>query len=221
MQAPSSRNPPKRLILFDLDGVLWDSRENMRRSWMEVQSQLGVAPSFDQYFRLIGRPFRDIMAELGLQHRAADCETVYRVASMENMGSARFYPGVDGALERLASVGVKLGIVTSKDDLRTSAILAMLPVTFDVVRTPSASGRGKPAPDHLLAAMALAEVDPVDTMYIGDMDADCEAASRAQVDYAHASWGYGAPPQGCRLVLREIADLDQFAGAFPAAVATR
>jgi phosphoglycolate phosphatase-like HAD superfamily hydrolase len=127
---------------------------------------------------------------------------------MANMHAAHFYPGADALLRRMKRIGARLGIITSKDELRTGAVLAMIPVTFDVVRTPDATTRGKPAPDHLLAAMATVGVDPAETIYIGDMDSDYEAACRARIDYAHASWGYGEIPPGCSTVLKEISDIE-------------
>jgi HAD superfamily hydrolase (TIGR01549 family) len=184
----------------------------MARSWSDVRAKLGIAVPFEAYFRHIGRPFADIMTALGLAEHAAEIEAVYRVASMEHIDAARFYPGTADAVARLHAAKTKLGVVTSKDELRTSAILAMLPIVFDVVMTPNDRSRGKPAPDHLLAAMAHAGVDPADTIYVGDMDADFEAARRAQIDYAHAAWGYGETPRGCNAVLREIADLSTIVG---------
>jgi HAD superfamily hydrolase (TIGR01509 family) len=186
----------KRLVLFDLDGVLLDSRENMRRSWQKVREQFGTDVTFDRYFSEIGRPFPVIMERLSLSNRAAEIEATFRMASMDNLDVLRFYPDVPETLRKLQDARLKLGIVTSKDLLRTNAILAMLPVTFACVHAPDGKMRGKPAPDHLLMAMALTGVDPAEALYVGDMAADYEAAQRAQIDYAHANWGYGAPPAG-------------------------
>jgi phosphoglycolate phosphatase len=197
----------KTLVLFDLDGVLLDSRENMRLSWDRVRGQLGVTVSFDRYFEEIGKPFLAIMDRIGLGDRGPAIEAVFRTASMENLSMLRFYPDVDRTISSLESAGIKLGIVTSKDVLRTSAILAMLPTTFSCVRAPDSKLRGKPAPDHLLMAMAETGTDPANTLYVGDMAADHEAAVRAGIDYAHASWGYGRSPNDGSWILTEISDL--------------
>jgi phosphoglycolate phosphatase len=197
----------KRLVLFDLDGVLLDSRENMRRSWQKVSEQFGITVSFEQYFNEIGRPFPAIMERLGLSEHAAAIEAVFRVASMDNLDVLRFYPRVPGTLRQLEDAHLKMGIVTSKDQLRTNAILAMLPVTFSCVHAPDGKMRGKPAPDHLLMAMAQTGVDPAETLYIGDMAADYEAAERAGIDYAHAAWGYGQTPADNCWVLSGMQDL--------------
>ena len=44
--------------------------------------------------------------------------------------------------------------------------------------------------------MAESETDPAETLYVGDMPTDREAADRAGIDYVHASWGYGEPLPG-------------------------
>lgn len=206
-QRTSSSENSKQLVLFDLDGVLLDSRENMRRSWQRVCEQLGVTVGFDRYFGEIGQPFSRIMDRLGLSKDAAAIEAVFRMASMENFDVLRFYPEVPQTLVGLEAAGIRLGIVTSKDKLRTSAILAMLPVTFANVQAPEAGVRGKPAPDHLLLAMAQTGVDPSETLYVGDMTADHEAAVRARIDYAHAAWGYGPAPSDHSWILKSMQDL--------------
>ncbi len=199
----------KRLVLFDLDGVLLDSRENMRRSWQRVSEQFNTGVSFERYFAEIGRPFSVIMDRLGLSERAAAIEGVFRVASMDNLNVLRFYPQVAETLKQLEASSMKMGIVTSKDQLRTNAILAMLPVTFTCVHAPDGKMRGKPAPDHLLMAMAQTGVDPAETLYVGDMSADHEAAKRAGIDYAHAEWGYGQTPADNCWKLSGMTDLLQ------------
>ena len=197
----------KHLVLFDLDGVLLDSRENMRRSWQKVCEEFGTKVSFEQYFNEIGRPFSAIMERLGLSERGGEIEATFRVASMDNFDVLKFYPHVPETLRQLEAAGLKMGIVTSKDQLRTNAILAMLPVTFSCVHAPDGKMRGKPAPDHLLMAMAQTAVDPIDTLYVGDMAADFEAAQRAGIDYAHAEWGYGRAPAGDCWKLSGMRDL--------------
>lgn len=200
----------KRLFLFDLDGVILNSRTNMEAAWAEVRQRTQVTVPFEKYFALIGRPFPEILRLLGIVDEIEEIEQVFRIASMNKIDLATFYPGIEEVLALLQKEDIALGIVTSKDRHRTGAILAKLPVRFEVIKTPNEQFRGKPAPDHLLAAMAEANVDPSETIYIGDMDADYEAAARAGIDYAHASWGYGQAPSGGTKILgttQEIAML--------------
>jgi phosphoglycolate phosphatase-like HAD superfamily hydrolase len=50
---------------------------------------------------------------------------------------------------------------------------------------------GKPAPGQLLESMADLNVDPKDSLFVGDAEVDAMAALRAGVNYCHANWGYG------------------------------
>ena len=67
--------------------------------------------------------------------------------------------------------------------------------------------QGKPAPDHLLYAMSELGVSAADTIYVGDMNVDYETAKRAEVDYVHASWGYGVCSDENTIKLKEISQL--------------
>jgi len=196
----------KRLILFDLDGVLLDSKDNMRKSWAHVLERTNLKIPFEDYFSRIGRPFRDIMIDLGVSYDLEKIEKIYMTASFDFLEEAMFFPNVKDTLNQLHHSGIKLGIVTSKDKLRTNAVLQQIDTPFVTIQSPSERYRGKPAPDYLMIAMAEAAEDPSDTLYIGDMSTDYEAARRAGIDYVHASWGYGEP---IKLVdsIRNISDL--------------
>jgi phosphoglycolate phosphatase len=181
----------KKAVLFDLDGVLLNSRPNMERAWQDVRDRSGVTIDFEEYFKNIGRPFRDILVILGLEDRTNEIEPVYNQSSKDNFDLATFYPLVAETLQKIEDHGIKLGIVTSKDQERTNIVLERLPVKFSSVQTPNPCFRGKPAPDHLLVAMADLNVDPKDSLFVGDAEVDAMAALRAGVDYCHANWGYG------------------------------
>ena len=56
----------KKFFIFDVDGVLIDSKKNMEISWIAVQKKyLLQNVSFSNYFSNIGRPFFDILKILG------------------------------------------------------------------------------------------------------------------------------------------------------------
>jgi phosphoglycolate phosphatase len=186
----------KRLVLFDLDGVLLDSKRNMEIAWARVREVAGVDVPFEAYFSEIGRPFPDILARLGVAADAGRIERIYAAESFASMASAEFFPGVPEVLRSLLREGRQIGVVTSKDETRTSAVLHRLGIPFGTVQCPRPGVPGKPAPDPLLAALAALGGEPADAVYVGDMDPDYEAAAAAGIDYLHAAWGYGPPPAG-------------------------
>ncbi|WP_051951215.1 HAD family hydrolase [Actinacidiphila yeochonensis] len=193
------------LVLFDLDGVLFDTLPVMRTAWEEVRVRHGIDVPFSSYAQLLGRPFADIMARLGVPHGEDVAET-YERASVRESHRARPFSGVEGALRDLMASGYRIGVVTSKPQTRVLPLLERLGCTFDVVRTPGRE-RGKPAPDTLLAALVETGTDPAAVLYVGDMAVDQEAARRAGTGYVHAGWGYGRPAEPEPRVAHEPADL--------------
>jgi phosphoglycolate phosphatase len=184
-----------RLVLFDLDGVLVDSREGMSIAWATVQRELGVSVPFEDYFSEIGRPFAEILALLGLSSRRAEIERVYWRVTASEIGRVKPYPEVIKALRRVVAAGKLVGVVTSKR--RTAAIqtLRQFNVPFAALKTPD-DGPGKPEPDLLIAAVRELGVEIWETIYIGDMQVDYEAACNAGIRFLHAGWGYGERPEG-------------------------
>jgi HAD superfamily hydrolase (TIGR01549 family) len=182
--------PKKKLILFDLDGVIIDSKPNMAHSWSVVQERFSIDTPFESYFSNIGRPFPEIIQILGHSDQALEIEKVYKKASLELLGKIKVYDGVHETLALIDELGYKMGIVTSKDKARTDIVLRNIDLDFDIVRTPDNTCRGKPCPDHLLYAVAMLNVDPSESIFVGDMEVDYLAAKRANIDFFHAKWGY-------------------------------
>jgi HAD superfamily hydrolase (TIGR01509 family) len=190
------RGPTCSLLLLDLDGVLVDSRAAMELAWEAVQHDLGVGTPFAAYFAEIGRPFREIVARLGLAHLRPEIERVYRATALREAARVPAFPGVHAALKRLARRGVALGVVTSKARAQTDWTLAQFDVPFATVQTPLEGCPGKPAPYPLLVAASEARTDVRDAVFVGDMEVDRDAARGAGMRFLHAGWGYGPCPPG-------------------------
>jgi phosphoglycolate phosphatase len=197
----------KKLVLFDLDGVLLDSKHNMMLSWNAVREQHNIDVKFKDYFENIGRPFNDILDILNIKENQNDIAQTYNKVSKQMIGKVSFYEGSKSVLNQLAYKSIKTGIVTSKETLRCQFVLDLLGFEFDIVQTPNEKLQGKPAPDHLLYAMSELGVSAADTIYMGDMNVDFLAAKNAQVDYIHALWGYGVCSDENTIKLKEISKL--------------
>lgn len=179
-----------KTYIFDLDGVLIDSAHMMEQAWNLCMLEHELEQPFSEYFKHIGKPFRDIMKELDIDEVEAVKHT-YDKASIELMEHClEFYDDVETVLGYLKQEN-KIAVVTSKTAERTNIILDHLDVEFDYVVSPKKGLRGKPAPDQILFCLAMTQTDPKDAVYIGDMQVDYEASTRAGIDFIHASYGYG------------------------------
>ena len=182
----------KKLYVFDLDGVIIDSLPNMKLSWGDVQLNHNVDVPFEEYAKHIGKPFYDILKEIGVTENLENIKATYDQSSSKRVDQVQLYPGAIDTLNTLKERGCKIAICTSKDGTRVREILKKLELPeFDHVCSPKQGLRGKPSPDQLLNTIAFCNEDPKDTVYIGDMISDYECALRAGVDFIHANYGYG------------------------------
>ena len=195
-----------KAVIFDLDGVLIDSKENMQLAWGMVMLQCKIKVPFEKYFAEIGKPFEDILDTIGIHDSHTMIKTIYDHYSKENLDKIKIYKGACDTLVELKRNGYKTAIVTSKSQDRTNKILLQLP-RFDWVSCPRDFSRGKPAPDQLLYTLAHLKVDPSDAVYVGDMQTDKECADRASVKFIHAKYGYGEVQ--CEHSLNQLSDLNK------------
>ena len=182
------------LVLFDLDGVLIDSKENMRTSWSAVQMAFGIKAPFSNYFSKIGRPFFDILELIGIEQDVEKIKSVYDLVSSCRSDLISVHRESIELLRALKSLGLRIGIVTSKNRERTEEIVSKMGIAFDVIDSPAPGLRGKPSPDPLKRAMACLKVQSANTIYVGDMDVDFQSSRAAGVHHIHVAWGYGHCP---------------------------
>ncbi len=194
-----------KAYIFDLDGVLIDSEKMMNHAWTICQLEHNLDQPFSEYFKHIGKPFKDIMKELNVEN-ACQVKSTYDKASLDLMDEFLvFYPEVENTLKKLKQ-GYKIAVVTSKTAERTKVILDKLDVEFDYVVSPKSGLRGKPAPDQILFCLAMLNVDPKDAVYVGDMQVDYDASRRAGTSFIHATYGYGNVE--CELSVNQIDQLN-------------
>ncbi|WP_262386951.1 HAD family hydrolase [Streptomyces sp. TRM49041] len=201
----------KRAVLFDLDGVLVDSRH------AQLATLAGFATS------ALGRrvtvanlpagaattPREHILAELG--YAGAINQDSWDAATATATLSAEVFPFVADTLAALRAADVATGIVTLRSRQRVDWLLppAVLNLVDVVVCYEDAAP--KPAPDGLLLALDKLGVSPGDAVFVGDMASDMHAARAAGVTPIGSGWGFSDPAAltraGAAVVLPHTDDL--------------
>ena len=198
----------KALYLFDLDGVIIDSRKNMESSWNLVNKKFKLDITFEKYFSLIGRDFKEILRKLKIKNKNLDdIEKTFKNASLKNFNEYKLYPKVKVVLRSLTKKKIKIGIVTSKDCIRTKKILKKFSLKFNEVRCSNGKLPGKPKPDKILSILEKLKIKKTNTVYIGDMMVDKKTAKNAGVEYIHALYGYSPKKINHKNTIQSFNDL--------------
>ena len=119
-----------KIIIFDLDGVLINSLENMRYTWSKVKKKFELTVPFKEYKKNIGLPFLKILENLKIKNRKLEIKEYYKKISSENQNRIKIYSGVSKTLTDLKKNN-KLAIFTSKDKQRTKKILKKFNIKLD------------------------------------------------------------------------------------------
>jgi len=184
------------LLVFDLDGTLVDSLEDLAESVNHVLStmsrpplSLGVVRSYvgDGVGKLISRSLGDgvapseLTAGLGtfVEHYEANC-----------LRHTTPYPGVSEALKALA--GKSLAVLTNKPEAMTERILDGLELRgyFGEVVGADGAPAKKPDPRGLLGLVERAGVAPERTLLVGDTGIDVQTARASAIHVAGVAYGF-------------------------------
>lgn len=186
-----SISPPK-LVIFDLDGTLIDSRHVMMSSFRRAYAQTvgeGDAP-VEGFLKLLGKPFPVILDELALP---GEMYEVFRHLASARVADVMVVPEAVEACRRLREIGVGSALITGKDRRRTEEILAHhdLADLLSGVVTGDDDMPGKPAPDGVLALCERQDVSPGQTVVVGDSWVDIAAGIAAGTRTVACGWGIG------------------------------
>jgi phosphoglycolate phosphatase len=194
--------PSFPVYIFDVDGTLLDSAQDICGSVQQVLATTESSPVTFQFLRgYIGLHLIDLFQDV-LPHYTpeqidgliAQYRTIY-LGRGHQLTSV--YPGVS---EGLAALKGRKSTATTKGTVTTRAILGQFGLIdyFDHVQGTDGIPC-KPAPDVILAAVAGLGATPGECLMVGDSPADMEAGKRAGVKTCAVRYGYGNPEQLAKL----------------------
>ena len=176
-----------KLIIFDFDGTLADTRELIIRTNQETQKAMGHAiVSEDVIQGTIGLPLAEgIMAQMP-ELTPADmpqwCATYRRIFNvLKTQYVPAIFPHVSETLETLHANGVVLSVASSRLSVSLNEFLklmGLLPL-FSLILGADNVTAAKPDPEPVLKTMRELGLGPEETLVVGDMPVDILMGSRA------------------------------------------
>ena len=191
--------PQYPFYLFDLDGTLLDSAEDICGAVRQILSATADAPqpSFEFLKKYIGLHLIALFTDLFPHYSPEQIEPLIQQYRAEypkrDHAATHLYPGVTDALSQL---GGRKATATTKATVTTRIVLEKFGLLryFDHVQGTDGFPC-KPAPDVLLASMKALGAAPSETLMVGDSPADMEAARAAGVKVCAVRYGYGDPAE--------------------------
>lgn len=189
-------------VFFDLDGTLADSARDMHDALVALCRERGLpAPRFETVRETVSRGARAVLrCAVGNDDAAID-DALPRFLELyvaTGMVHTHAFAGVDDLLTTLEARRVPWGVVSNKASALVSLVLEKLGYERRVgaVVGGDTLPQRKPDPAPVLHACALARVEPVHCVYVGDDPRDIQAGRAAGLYTVAAAWGYldGADP---------------------------
>lgn len=178
---------PVKAVLFDMDGVLYDSMPGHALAWKQMCDSVGIVADANEFFAYEGRTGAstiNLLFERQYGHGADEetCRRLYEIKSrnFKALGEPRIMPGARETVATVTRSGVPCVLVTGSGQ---ASILERLDRdyngAFNLRVTAHDVKRGKPDPEPFLLAMKKANVKPYEAIAIDNAPLGVESASRA------------------------------------------
>jgi phosphoglycolate phosphatase len=186
-----------RLIVFDLDGTLVDSRRDLTDSANALIVELGGSPlTEDAIGRMVGEGaatlVRRAMAAAGLRDARMALPRFLEIYDTRLLYHTRPYDGIIGAVRHARTLG-RVAVLTNKPRKPTDRILEGLGLAdlFDAVVGGDGPLPRKPDPASLQQLMMTFGASPRRTVMVGDSWVDYQTARAAGTAVCLARYGFG------------------------------
>ena len=202
------------LIMFDLDGTLWDSAQAVAESWSEVfRKEAPVLPllTADDIHGVMGLTMKEISETLQRRMKTEIRDAVFDECcrhEVEYLYShpGQLYPRLRETLEELRDMGYELAVVSNcqrgyvEAFLNSSGLGGLFLDYEEWERTGLTKGEN--------IRLVMERNGYRKAVYVGDTRKDQEAARAAGIPFIHASYGFGETdsPDG---VITALADLPE------------
>ena len=192
-----------RCVLFDLDGTLVDTAPEIADAVNDTLRRLKRKPVPEALVRgWLGEGTPTTLAR-ALAHAGVPEQQLAQVWPsfehdyLERCGTRSVvYPQVHATLQRLAAMGVPMGLLTNKEAAFAHRVLVLHGLTefFDVMVTGDTLGVRKPDPAMVRHALSALGVDAESSLLVGDSAVDVRTARNAGVAIWAVRHGYASEP---------------------------
>lgn len=185
-------------LIFDLDGTLLDTIEDIGDSMNQVLREYGRDEfSYDEYrikvgggfTKLIYRCFGEDMAEEEVDEILERLEDVYQKRYMKKSAP---YKNIEKLLEELEKRSIKLGINTNKKEEYSHNLIGKIFPTINFIENVGqrSDAPTKPDPFGALKVLEALGLEKDEVLFIGDSNVDILTGKNAGIKTVGVDWGF-------------------------------
>lgn len=186
-------------IIFDLDGTLLDTLDDLMDAVNHALGQLGwPLRTRDEIRRFVGNGVAKLVERavpVGTNSegiaRALEIFTAYY--DLHKQDKTAPYEGIWDMLTALKAKGLTLAVVSNKFDTAVKGLMPeYFPGLIDMAagEAEAAGIPKKPHPAMVHSVMAALGADPAKSVYVGDSDVDLQTARNAGLPCIAVTWGF-------------------------------
>lgn len=189
----------KKSVIFDLDGTLLDTVEDLGHATNHALKGCGFPERpVPDYYRLAGRGIMN-MFRGAVPDGRADEETLARIKGLflawydvHMCDRTHPYPDIPELLRTLMARGIHISLASNKYQAGAEKIVTHFfpDILFDPVLGQRDGFPIKPDPAIVDRCITAAGVTKDEVLYVGDSDVDMQTGLNAGVDTVGVTWGF-------------------------------
>ena len=209
-----------KAVLFDMDGTLLDTLEDLCDSTNHALAQMGYPlRGIEEIRRFIGngaeKQIRRAVPEGTSEGKIMETLAAFRAYYQDHCQiKTKVYDGLLDVLSELKEKGVKMAVVSNKPDAAVKKLSReYFGDRLDYAIGPSDGVRCKPYPDMAEEALKALGVEKKAAVFVGDSEVDVQTGLNAGLDVIAVSWGFRSREvvieAGAKMIADDASELEK------------
>lgn len=189
-----------KLVIFDLDGTLLDTLDDLSAAVNHAMQQRGFPlHTRDEYMKMVGHGARNLMSQaLPMEHKDDEALIDAALADFRTYYNAHIdvytkpFPGIQELIAALHQKGVMLAVASNKFQEGTEHLIKEFfpEIPFVAVLGNRQGFPLKPDPEVVGEVLRKAGISQDQAVMVGDSDTDMETAANGGIQGIAVNWGY-------------------------------
>ena len=186
-----------KAVIFDLDGTLLDTLEDLADSVNHVLKEAGYpSRTIEEVRAFVGNGIRKLIERSVPEGTSVDSIDIIHKNFIAYYGKhcmekTKPYDSIMEMLHTLQNAGCKVAVVSNKADYAVQILCdKYFNHIFDAALGEQTGTPKKPAPDAVFNVLNTLNVLPSEAVYVGDSDVDILTARNSNMDEIIVTWGF-------------------------------